>query len=99
VLSISIAWTLVGCGQSPPELALTAKEREAVELARAFLEKSGTNWGNPKEVKHEQREFVPGKKGDYLVIYPTSAHELKVLGERAVVVDTSSGGAWFLPRD
>ncbi len=104
-------WFGVGCqpsrspasapAQSPSPASLSPEELQACKLAKEFLLKRDTNWGEPSQVRREETEVLPGLQGErvYLVIYPTPADELKTLGDRAVVVDLAKGRAEFVPRD
>jgi hypothetical protein len=48
----------------PPALGeLSPEEREAVDLAQAFLAKEGTDWGRPSRVRRAEVEYYPGWKG------------------------------------
>lgn len=99
-------WLGLGCrpaapGHTPPAASLSSEERKARELASGFLAGRNTGWGDPARVSRETREFLPGLTGEgvYLVTYPTPADELKRLGDRAVVVDITTGRVGFVPRD
>jgi hypothetical protein len=80
---------------------LSSEEQKAVSFAQAFLRNNGTDWGEPSEVRLADVEYLPGWKGEgfYLVTYPTPADEIKILGDRSVVVEIKSGRVEFVPRD
>ena len=99
-----------GCNRSAPQStnpgrpapgSTSAEERKALELANDFLAKHGTAWGKPLRVEPGSVEYIPGLKGEgvYVVTYPTPEHEMKVLGDRTIVVNINSGRVEFVPRE
>jgi hypothetical protein len=107
---LTAALCLAGCtpagppGQAPgatAQGALTAEEQRAVDLAQAFLAKAKADWGAPAQVHRATGEHHPGLAGAsvYNVIYPTPNDELRLLGDRAVVVDVKTGQVEFIPRE
>jgi hypothetical protein len=105
---VAIGFALVfgpGCGQapvpSPIPKTLSAEARQAVRFAQAFLTKNGIDWGEPSQVRTAEVEYLPGWKGDGFlqVTWPTPTDELKLLGDRSVVVEIRTGQVKFVPRD
>ncbi len=91
---------VAGCQQSPSLPVLSPKERGAVDLAQTFLAQEATDWGQPSRVARTEVEYVPGMTGAdvYVVTYATPPDEVKLLGDRAVVVDIKTGRVRFVPR-
>ena len=91
---------LAGIGLLMVYSATLHKQKAAGLDPQAFLKKHDKDWGRPSKVELTKGEFFPGMKGDgvYSVTYPTPEDEVKILGERVVIVDTKSGRVEFLPR-
>ncbi len=86
---------------SGPGGTLTPDEQKAVDLARDFLAKSGTNWGSPVKVQRQPKGFdTPAGKGEdtYLLTYPTPEDEVKTISWREVFVNTKTGKVAFQLR-
>src|SRR5262245_42531608 len=105
VIGVGLVGVLVaaalGCSPSPASVpssapaagSRSADEQRAVELARSYPAKPGLKWVEPMAIT------LAKEAGTFLLTYPTSAKEQKVLGDRAVTVDVRSGEVKLVPRD
>ena len=74
----------------------------AVELAKEFLAKEQTTWGEPTAVEQvpEDQENLVGTGGKrYRLVFQTSSEEIRVVGDRTILVNTQTGKVVFEPRD
>jgi hypothetical protein len=92
-------------GAPPPKAApreWSPEQQKVVNLAKEFLKKNGTDWGEPEAVNRQGKDYeTEGGKGEdvFWVSYATPTDEVKVLGPRSVVVNVRTGKAAFVPRD
>src|SRR5438093_253124 len=70
---------------SNPPIPRSPDEKKAMELAGKYLDTTGLNWGQPKEIRPEP------EAGKFWLAYPTPEDEVKLLGERSVTVNVTSG--------
>lgn len=86
---------------APAPAAFSPDEQRAVDAAQGFLAKQGKDWGAPSKVTRAEGGYFPAveKAGVvYHVTYPTAADEVKLIGDRVVLVDLKGDRAAFLPR-
>lgn len=106
VQCVSCLWIACGCAPTaklpPPAAAPSSTEEvKAIQLADGLLKSKQMSYGKAIHVEQNSREIVPGIEGPnaYVVRYPTPADEVKLLGEREIIVDIRSGRSEFAPRD
>ncbi len=86
--------------QPAPPASFSPDQQKAVDLAQAFLAKGGPNWGRPYKVEVYGGDAGPVGKGEdtYVVTSPTPPDEVKLVSERAVLVNVKTGQAALAPR-
>ena len=102
LLSLAIS-SVVGCRPSPSQPAAvptSPEERKVVDLANTFLAGQKQDWGEPVKITKTDFAVRTGEKqeGIYQLTYPTSEDEVKLVGERIVIVDLPGQKAEFMPR-
>lgn len=74
---------------SPASTEIDGKDT-ARKAAERHLALRNVRWGEPKEVEEQEKH--------YLVHYPTPEQELRLIGERVLVVEKQSGVVFVKPR-
>lgn len=104
LLALVIACLLAGCSPTtaPPMnvASLPADQQKVVQIAATFLKTNSKSWGTPSAVEPVSYNPRTGEKteGFYLVKYPTTLDEVKLIGERIVIVHADTQQASFMPR-
>lgn len=81
---------------------LTPDQKLAVALAKALLADQKFEWGEPIAIKPLRQGWEPvmGEgPGCFVVVFETPEKELPLLGDRAVLVNATTGKAMIAPRE